>query len=371
MTKKQNVIVLGTNAKTLNDLRGDLVKSLLDKGLHTVLASSKPNFGDLDFFENFKNFEYCTIQLKRNSLSLYNDIKTLVDIFLLVKKFKPRFVLAYGIKLVIWGGLASTISKTQFYALITGVGFAFHGETFKRKLLTKFVIFLYRVALKNSKAIIFQNKDNLNLFVNKGIVPRSKTHIVNGSGVNIKKFKFSTIPKGNIHFLCVSRLLNEKGLREYAAAAKIVKYKFPDVVFNLVGPEDSSHDAISLVDVTSWSNYINYKGSTKDVRTHIKNSHVFVLPSYHEGLPRSTLEAMSVGRPILTTDAVGCKDTVQNGINGFKVPVGSIDKLAEKMVWFIENTNQIGIMGVESRRIVLEKFNVHKVNEKMLKIMEL
>ena len=178
-------------------------------------------------------------------------------------------------------------------------------------------------------------------------------------------------PKGTIHFLCISRLLTEKGLREYAAAAKIVKKKFPSVVFNLVGAEDTSLDAIPLDEVNRWSDYINYKGSTMDVRSHIKNAHVYVLPSYHEGIPRSTLEAMSMGRAVITTDATGCKETVENGINGFKVSVRSINELAEKMIWFIEHPEQIELMGIESRRIVVEKFDVHKVNKKMLNIMDL
>jgi glycosyltransferase involved in cell wall biosynthesis len=169
--------------------------------------------------------------------------------------------------------------------------------------------------------------------------------------------------------LCVSRLLSEKGLREYAAAARIVKDKFPDVKFDLVGSEDPSPDAISLEEVSRWSDYVNYNGSTNDVRPYIEECHVYVLPSHHEGLPRSTLEAMSMGRPILTTNAVGCKETVEEGVNGFMVPVGSTIKLAEKMIWYIENEDKIQSMGKESRSIVENKFDVHKVNKEMLRIL--
>ena len=369
MQKKQNVIILGSSAKTLATLRGNLIKSLLDENLNIVLTSSKPETGDLDFFKNFKNIDYRAIYLKRNSLNFFNDIKTLFDIFFLIKEVKPKFILAYGIKLVIWGGIISSIFKTQFYALITGTGYSFQGKSIKRKLLTLSVIFLYKYALKNSKAVIFQNNDNCNLFVDKHIVPKSKTHVVNGSGVDTERFSLTAIPKGDIHFLCIARLLGEKGLREYAAAAKIVKNKFPNVVFNLVGPDDPSPDGITLTEVKSWSNYIIYKGSTNDVKPYIKNSHVYVLPSYHEGMPNTTLEAMAMGRPIITTDAVGCKDTVKNTVNGFKVPVGSIEELTKKMIWFIENVYQIESMGIASRKIVEENFALHKVNAKMLEIM--
>ncbi len=169
--------------------------------------------------------------------------------------------------------------------------------------------------------------------------------------------------------MCISRLLGEKGLREYAKAAKIVKSKYPEVTFNLLGPEDTSPDGIPLEEVRSWSDYLDYKGSTIDVRSYIKNTSVYILPSYHEGIPRSTLEAMAMGRPILTTDAVGCKDTVENNLNGFKVPVGSVEKLVEKIIWFIENPESITKMGIFSRKIVEQRFDVRKVNIEMLNIL--
>jgi len=367
----RSCLVLGTSIKSLINFRGDLVRSLSNKGLHVTLSSSKPDFSDLDVFSHLNNIEYRTIHLERNGLNFYDDIKTLFNIFSLTIRVNPRFVLAYGVKLVIWGGLSARATHVPFFALITGLGFAFQGDSFKRKFLTKLVAFLYKIALKNSKAVIFQNTDNRDFFVSKGIVELSKTHVVNGSGVDLEKYNVENLPRGGIKFLCLSRLLGEKGLREYAEAAKIVKNKFPDVEFVLVGPEDSSPDAIPLNEVDSWSDYINYKGPTDDVRPYIKDSHVYVLPSYHEGLPRSTLEAMSMGRPVLTTNAVGCKETVEEGINGFKVPVKSSGALAKKMIWFIENSGQIGKMGTESRKMVEDKFDVHKVNKEMLKIMEI
>jgi len=139
----------------------------------------------------------------------------------------------------------------------------------------------------------------------------------------------------------------------------------------LLGAIDTSNDAISLKEVKSWSNYINYISPKIDVRPFIKNTHIFILPSYHEGIPKSTLEAMAMGRPILTTNAVGCKETVKNYFNGFKVPVRSVDKLVEKIIWFIKNPKQFQKMGIHSRRLALDKFDVKKINLKILKIMRL
>ena len=366
----KKIVVIGTDSGMLLNFREDLLKSLVCTGLFVKTLSSSLNENQKIRLKSI-GVSAKSIPISRNSLNIVHDIQTIFKIFFAYKKIRPDIVLSYTIKPVIWGGVASRFIKVDFYALITGLGFAFQGDSFKRKFLTKLVVFLYKAALKKSKAVIFQNTDNRDVFVSKGIVELSKTHVVNGSGVDLEKYNVENLPRGGIKFLCLSRLLGEKGLREYAEAAKIVKNKFPDVEFNLIGPEDSSPDAILLNEVDTWSDYINYKGSTDDVRPYIKDSHVYVLPSYHEGLPRSTLEAMSMGRPVLTTNAVGCKETVEEGINGFKVPVKSSEALAKKMIWFIENSDQIEKMGIESRKMAEDKFDVHKVNKEMLKIMEI
>ena len=366
----KKIIIVAPISDSLINFRGDLIRDIKNKGCEVITVSPTPSEEYSNVFKQ-KKISNISVNFKRNKMNPFNDLILLFKLFKIFKKQSPDIILSYAIKPIIWSGFASKFCKTDFYALITGLGFAFQGTSFKRKLLTKLVVFLYRAALKKSKAVIFQNKDNLNIFVDKGIVPISKTYLVNGSGVDIEKFNVEAFPKGSINFLCLSRLLSEKGLREYASAARIVKNKFPSATFNLVGAKDTSPDAITLDEVNKWSEYINYKGSTNDVRSHIKNSHVYVLASYHEGIPRSTLEAMSMGRAVITTDAIGCKDTVENGINGFKVTVRSINELAEKMIWFIEHPEQVELMGIESRRIVVEKFDVQKINMKMLNIMNL
>ena len=366
----KKIIIVAPISKSLINFRGDLIQEMKNKGYNVITASPALSEEYSNIFKQQKIVNI-PVNFQRNKLNPLYDFFTLIRLFKIFWEQSPDIILSYTIKPVIWGGLAAKFFKTDFYALITGTGFVFYGASFKRKLLRNFVVFLYRHALKKSKGVIFQNIDDLNLFVDKGIVPRSKTHLVNGSGVDVEKFNVATFPKGSINFLCVARLKGDKGLREYAAAAKIVKNKFPTVIFNLVGPEETSPDAISLDEVSSWSDYINYKGTTTDVRPLIKDAHVFILPSYHEGLPRSTLEAMSMGRAVITTNAFGCRETVKNGINGFIVPVASVDMLAEKMIWFIEHPEQIEPMGIASRRMVVEKFDVHKVNAKMLDIIAL
>ena len=363
----KKIIIVAPISKSLINFRGDLIKDMKNKGYNVITASPALSGKYVNIFQQQK-IDNIPINFQRNKLNPFYDLVTLIKLFKIFWEQSPDIILSYTIKPVIWGGLAARFFKTNFYALITGTGFVFYGVSTKRKLLRSFVVLLFKLSLKKSKAVIFQNIDDLDLFVERGIVPRSKTHLVNGSGVNIKKFYLANIPKGIINFLCIARLKGDKGIRQYAAASKIVKKKFPNIVFNLVGPVETSPDAISLDEVNSWSNYISYKGEVEDVRPLIKDAHIYVLPSYHEGLPRSTLEAMSMGRPIITTNATGCKETVKEGVNGFKVPVASIDILAEKMIWFIEHSNQIEPMGIVSRRMVEEKFDVCKVNAKMLDI---
>ena len=366
----KKIIIVAPISKSLINFRGDLIKDIKNKGHNVITASPALSGNYVNIFQQQK-IDNIPINFQRNKLNPFYDLVTLIKLFKLFWEQSPDIILSYTIKPVIWGGLAARFFKTNFYALITGTGFVFYGVSTKRKLLRSLVVLLFKLSLKKSKAVIFQNVDDLNLFVDKGIIPRSKTHLVNGSGVNIKKFYLANIPKDIINFLCIARLKGDKGIRQYAAAAKIVKKKFPNIVFNLVGPVETSPDAISLDEVNSWSNYISYKGEVEDVRPLIKDAHIYVLPSYHEGLPRSTLEAMSMGRPVITTNASGCKETVKEGVNGFLVPVASIDILAEKMIWFIEHSDQIEPMGIASRRMVEEKFDVCKVNAIMLDMMNL
>lgn len=238
-------------------------------------------------------------------------------------------------------------------------------------MLSNVVTHLYRFSLRRAESVIFQNQDNFRTFISRGIVSESKCRIVPGSGVSLSHYKQEPIPDGEIRFLLIARLLKEKGIREYVEAAKIVKKQFPTARFLLVGPSDPSPDGISLDVVKNWDGegIIEYQGATADVRPFLNDCHVFVLPSYHEGMPRTVLEAMATGRPILTTNVCGCKETVENGSNGWLVPKGDAHALADRMIWFLENPNQLATMGAKSRTLAAQKFDVNIVNDQMLKIL--
>ena len=311
-------------------------------------------------------------RVERNGLDLLSDLATLRDLRRTFLEIQPEIVLAYTIKPVIWGAIAArSWHNSRFFALITGLGYAMQGRGTLRQLLSAMVVRLYRFALRRAEAVIFQNRDNRDFFVANGIVPAEKCRVVNGSGVNVSSFAREPLPAGPPRFLLIARLLGEKGIREYVHAARRVASQYSDAVFELVGPDDPSPDGISLAEVQRWHDegVIVYSGATKDVRPFLANAHIYVLPSYHEGMPRTVLEAMATGRPILTTDVSGCKVTVDPGKNGWLVPKANAEALAERMVWFIENRNQWQAMADVSRRMAEEVFDTRIINEQMLEIL--
>jgi glycosyltransferase involved in cell wall biosynthesis len=221
--------------------------------------------------------------------------------------------------------------------------------------------------------VIFQNKDNRDFAVLNHLAPLRNCVVIDGSGVDTSWFKPEELPSGPPVFLLISRLLADKGLREYAIAAELVKSKYPEAVFQILGPSDPSPNAIPIDEVHSWNKKgnIQYLGSAEDVRTFIAKCHVYVLPSYHEGMPRTVLEAMSMGRPILTTDAPGCRETVAPDLNGQIIPRANAEALANKLIWFLNNRDQWAQMGRESRRMAEVRFDVRLINSQMMDIMAL
>ncbi|MBN1905483.1 MAG: glycosyltransferase family 4 protein [Deltaproteobacteria bacterium] len=385
------VVLIGALPESLINFRGNLLNALMAAG-HMVTAMAGTDAPDVIQRLSAIGVDYRSYPVQRNGMNPAVDLQTLIALRKTLKKLRPDAVLSYTIKPVIWGGLAlKGLPATRFYALITGLGFAFN-KTDKpmRQILTAFVTCLYRFSLTRASRVIFQNPDNRDVFVLRKIITKDKCVIVNGSGVNINKFSLTPLPEGKnkIVFLTIGRLLGEKGFREYAEAARRIKVKYPETVFRLVGPEDPSPDRISQQEVQRWHDegIIQYLGKTDDVRPFISDCHVYVLPSYHEGTPRTVLEAMAMGRPIITTNAPGCRETVKlvegqtldkdsidvvQGENGFLVPIKNADKLANAMEMFIKKPDLVLKMGTKSRKIAEEKYDVHKVNHEILKAMGL
>jgi len=374
MSKSKNVLIIAGYAPSLSNFRGKLIEELTRQGWSvTVAAPDFSQFPEVIEFLDKLHVRHEEIPLVRNGMNPVKDLQTCMAIRRLIKSLSPDVVLSYTIKPVIWAGLALVgIKNVRYYALITGLGFSFQNASFARKVLGNIVSTLYKLALSSASTVMFQNDDDRSVFTSKGIVLTKKTRIVNGSGVDLEKFSQTDLPSyPPFKFLLIARLLKDKGLLEYVAAAKIVKAQYPDAEFHLVGWIDTNHEAIKQEDLDLWVNdgLIEFHGRLDDVRSIIGNCHVYVLPSYHEGTPRTVLEAMAVGRAIITTSAPGCKETVIEGYNGYLVPVQDVHALSAKMVQLIQNPETVSQMGLASREYAERKYCVNKVNQSMLVFM--
>lgn len=364
--------MLGSVPESLLLFRAELLDAWKAAGVRPVAAASPD--GDVQDACTLRGISFRGYPVERNGINAARDLQTMYALWRLFHSEKPEFVLAYTIKPVIWGGLVLRLMPgIRFYALITGLGFAFQAGS-RRSWLTGLVSSLYRLSLRRAEKVVFQNEENLEEFVARGCVERSKCERVFGSGVNLSHFAFKRIPEGPMVFLGIGRLLWAKGLREFVSAAKTVRFRYPDARFQWLGGVDSSPDGIGIDTVMRWRDDgdLEYLGNVPDVRPYLEGCHVFVLPtSYPEGVPRSILEALATGRPILTSDMPGCRDTVNEGVNGFLLPEADEAALAEKMIWFIENRFRLQEMGRASRMLAEERFDVRSVNAEMMRIMKL
>ncbi|AVU76086.1 MULTISPECIES: glycosyltransferase family 4 protein [Pseudomonas] len=353
--------------------RGELIKALLRRGFIVHIAAPNLSLGSAvrkDLEE--AGLQVHEIPLRRVGMNPLSDVLTLWSLWRLMLRIKPDVFLGYTIKPVIYGLLAARLAWVpKRFALITGLGYSFQGNSTKkgsRNFLRTLVQGLYRLALRGANKVFFQNSDDQRLFLNRKLIHSlAKTVVVNGSGVDLVRYKMQPLPS-RMSFLLIARLLGDKGVREYAEAARRVRGMYPYIKFYLVGWLDDNPDTIGKHELESWvsDGTLEFLGRLDDVRPAIVNSSVYVLPSYREGTPRTVLEAMAMGRPIITTDAPGCRETVSHGLNGLLVSVRSVDDLVQAMVKLIENREVVERMAIASRAMAEEKYDVHKVNDIML-----
>lgn len=374
----KKIIIIGTIASSLYTFRKDLILSLLAKG-HTVHAFTS----DSDKTELAKIAQLGAIpthyKLSRGGLNPYEDLSNTISLYQKIKKIQPDIVLSYFIKPVIYGTLAAKLAKVpKKIAMIEGLGFAFteqpEGYSRKAKIVQRVQVALFKLALPLADKIIFLNPDDIRDLLYKHSIPVRDYEVLGGIGLKLDDYPYQPINLKNdeTNFLFIGRLLKEKGIFDFIEAAKIVKQQYPNTKFTVLGSTDADNPGALHADQVEElvaTGLIDYPGQVANVVEWIADSHVFVLPSYREGVPRSTQEAMAVGRAIITTDVPGCRETVIDGKNGFIVPKWNPQALAEKMIYFIENPEQIQVMGEESYKIAQEKFDARKVNERLLKIL--
>ncbi len=292
-----------------------------------------------------------------------------------LRQLSPDITLGYTIKPVIFGSIAARLAGVpRRFAMVEGLGFVFtpgrEGFSIKRRALKRLVIWLYRVGMAQANRIIFLNPDDSAELVAARVLPAGKCFLLGGIGVDLKEWAVLPPVLTPVTFILVARLLREKGIEDYAAAARIVKLRYPQVRFILLGGLDSNPGSITQEDVLVWvkEGILEWPGHT-EVHPWMAQTSVFVLPSYREGVPASTQEAIAMGRAVITTDVPGCRETVNDGVNGFLVPVRNPQALVEKMQLFIESPDLIVSMGQASRRLAEERFDVHKVNLRLISVL--
>jgi glycosyltransferase involved in cell wall biosynthesis len=372
VSKEGKAVAFVTNfSETLVSFRGPLLGEMVKRG-HRVHVCSPHASAQVEDGLAAIGVEHRAIPFSRTGLNPLEDLGTFRALTKAFKGIRPDIVLTASSKPIIYGSLAARRAGVPMcYSIVTGLGYAFIGDDPKARLVRALVQQLYRLSLKGNQRVFFQNPDNRALFERLGLLRAPEQAVmINGSGVDLGHF--APAPRaGSVSFLLIARLLRDKGVREYVEAARIVRTLHPEVRFRLVGWIDTNPAAIPMGEVQSWMNegVIEYLGQLDDVRPAIAETAVYVLPSYLEGTPRTVLEAMAMGRPIITTDVPGCRQTVQHGCNGYLVPARNARALAEAMGRFIERPELIKSMGQESRRIAERKYDVREVNHIILSTM--
>lgn len=371
------IAVVGTLADSLINFRGPLIKELVDRG-HSVIAMAAGQdhlsgvLGDPEQALRDLGAKPIWYSLDRTGMNPLRDFRTLLELRRIFSQERPDVILSYTVKANVYASWAAKLARVpRSYSMITGLAVGLRTPEDQKTRRGKLMALMYRTALSKNAGVIFQNSDDEDFFREIGVVGTTqKTYIVNGSGVDLSHYASAPMPTGPMRFLLIARLLKDKGLFEYAEAAALVKVNYSDVQFDLVGPFDPHPQAVRKDQVDEWVSQgaIQYHGAQKDVRPFLENCSVYVLPSYREGTPRTVLEALAVGRPVITTDAPGCRQTVDHEVNGLLVPVGDSKALAQAMISLIEDRNKVNKMASKS----LEKahqFDVRSVNAAIVKIL--
>jgi len=358
------ILLICPNSSVFIRFRKNLILKLQELG-HYVIGLGFDNEYEKEIKELGVEFHY------------FNDANRSVNPFKIltlknryaksIKEINPDLVFTFMLKPNIYGVLgAIKAGYDNIYSMLEGAGDTFNNKGLKWSIIRSFVCRGYKKSLKYSKKVFFLNSDDKNEFIERGFVTKEQCEQIPGIGIDFDRFLKKPIVNEK-NFLMVSRLMESKGVLEYCEAAKIVKEKYPEAVFNLVGKQYSITE--STLKEYIDSGIINYSGEAKDVVPHYENCSVHVLPTYYrEGLVTVNMEASAVGRAVITCDNIGTRETVIDGYSGFLVPTRDVNAIAEKMIYFLENPSKVYEMGENARKYAEDNFNQKAVNEKICKI---
>lgn len=371
------LVIVASTPESIIPFRGKLILGFRNIGfkVHICAPFTEEHKNIVQELRNDYSVEPHTTDLGKASMNILSDLRYLIRLIKITKAVKPDLMLCYTMKPVIYGSIAGWIAKVPVrVSMITGLGFLFSNSHNVLKWGVQFIgKVLLSFSLRKNNKIFFQNIDDKKLFSQKKITGKNQlTFVTNGSGVDLKFYNVRPLPC-EPSFLLIARMINDKGIREYVEAIRKVKKSYPSIRFSMVGGLEENIDGIHFKDIQSWvaEGLIDYKGKLSDVRPEIEECSIYVLPSYREGTPRSVLEAMSMGRAIITTDVPGCRDTVIDGVTGLLVrPKDSFD-LAEAMIRLIQDNKLLIEMGRNSREYAEKKYSDESVVSEILSQLDL
>jgi glycosyltransferase involved in cell wall biosynthesis len=370
--KPERLLLVGGIASSLSNFRGPLMKALIDAGVEVTACASVDREAAPARVEAL-GARFVPVEVQTTGTNPLSDLGYLRALRRIVAEARPDCVLSYTIKPVIYGSLAArSCGVPDICSMITGVGHAFSsGAGLGGAVVGAVTPWLYRAALAGNRLVFFQNPDDRALFERRGLLGRNtRVTMMHGSGVDVDHYAVAPLPTDAPHFLLIARLIREKGIVEYIEAARRVRAVHPDASFTLVGPAVNHPGGIPAEQVEAWvrEGIVRHPGVAEDVRPHLAAANVYVLPSYYrEGQPRSVLEAMAMGRPIVTADSPGCRETVSDGRNGLLVRPRDSDSLAAAMLRLAGDAELRERMGSESRAIAESRYDVHRVNAAVLR----
>lgn len=364
------LLIVSHHAVDLLKFRKHLIRHLTASGTRVICLA--PDF-DASSREELISLgaEPADYRLHRTGMNPLRDLVDLLGLVRILRHLAPDIVFAFSTKPMVYGTMAAWLARVpRRVAMVEGAGYVFTASgqrsDMRRHFLRRVVELLYRSGLRLAHRVIFLNPDDLREFVSRRLVARDQVELLGGIGVDLDVWRQAPPVIKPICFLLVARLLREKGIVEYANAARIIKARHPETRFVLLGGLDSNPGGLGRAQVQAWvdEGLLEWPGYVP-VKPWLMRASVFVLPSYREGVPLSTQEAMAMGRPVITTDVPGCRETVSDGVNGYLVPPKNAEALAEAMQRFLDNPQRVVTMGQASREIAEARFDVHKANDKL------
>lgn len=354
---KKHILLICANSQSVINFRSSLITNLINEGcIVSVLAFDDIYRSEIELL----GCQFFVVDDNNRSINPFKILTLKNKYVKFIKNIKPDVILTFMLKPNVFGTLAAKKCKVKnVFCMVEGAGDAFTYRNFKWKIIKKVICFLYKRAFNVAKKVFFLNNDDLNEFVNLKLVKKEQTIKINGIGVDLEKFKYHPLVNYN-NFLMVSRLKKAKGVFEYCELARKIKNKYKEANFNLLGAEGD----IKVSDIQEYidDGSINYLGFSKNVLPTLVDSTCLVLLSHREGLPMSIMEALSVGRIIITSDSFGCRESIIDGEQGFIVSLDN-NNAFDKIEWILNNKETLDEMSCKCRKFAEEVYDQKKINE--------